>query len=439
MSGQVDETVGTPTEQPKRSSGGSRFVGIVGIIIGALMVIGGIAAWIGRSSSPENITVAEDAAFLQGAPVADPLTAWAQAEVIQKHALELTGGKTYAELDQDDPLRRPRRPPLPAHVAVHVDRRLRRGCSRRARASSRSSTGGRCSRSGGAGLRGRAMQSSGGASVALETVDAWWRAANYLSVGQIYLMRNPLLDRPLEPDDIKPRLLGHWGTSPGLNLVYAHLNRAIVERGTPTHLRLRPGSRRPGDGRQHLARRHVLRAVPRRITDDREGLERLFRQFSFPGGIPSHAAPETPGSINEGGELGYSLMHAYGAALDNPGLVVACVVGDGEAETGPLATSWHWNTFLNPVTDGAVLPILHLNGYKIANPTLLARIPEAELVDFFRGNGYEPPLVLRSRARTRWRCTVAARRRSTSAYERDRRDPGGCRGGRVDEPRRAGR
>ena len=226
----------------------------------------------------------------------------------------------------------------------------------------------------------------------LDIVDAWWRAANYLSVGQIYLMRNPLLDTPLEPDDIKPRLLGHWGTSPGLNLVYAHLNRAIVERGTPTLYVCGPGHGGPAMVANTWLDGTYSELFPA-ITADREGMERLFRQFSFPGGIPSHAAPETPGSINEGGELGYSLMHAYGAALDNPGLVVACVIGDGEAETGPLAASWRAHTFLNPVTDGAVLPILHLNGFKIANPTLLARIPESELVEFLRGNGYEPLLV----------------------------------------------
>ncbi|WP_082462432.1 phosphoketolase [Agromyces sp. Leaf222] len=230
------------------------------------------------------------------------------------------------------------------------------------------------------------------ASVPLELVDRWWRAANYLSVGQIYLMRNPLLDRPLEADDIKPRLLGHWGTSPGLNLVYAHLNRAIVERGTRMLYVCGPGHGGPAMVANTWLEGTYSELFPA-ITADRDGMQRLFRQFSFPGGIPSHAAPETPGSINEGGELGYSLMHAYGAALDNPGLVVACVIGDGEAETGPLATSWRGHAFLNPVTDGAVLPILHLNGYKIANPTLLARIPESELVDFFRGNGYEPLLV----------------------------------------------
>ncbi len=236
------------------------------------------------------------------------------------------------------------------------------------------------------------MSSSDAASVPLEIVDKWWRAANYLSVGQIYLMRNPLLDRPLEPGDVKPRLLGHWGTSPGLSFVYAHLNRAIVELGTRALYVCGPGHGGPAmvanawlDGTYS----ELFPAVPA----DRTGMEVLFRQFSFPGGIPSHAAPETPGSINEGGELGYSLMHAFGAALDHPGLVVACVIGDGEAETGPLAASWRAHAFLNPETDGAVLPILHLNGFKIANPTLLARIPEAELVEFLRGNGYEPLLV----------------------------------------------
>ncbi|MDF0512453.1 phosphoketolase family protein [Agromyces sp. H3Y2-19a] len=228
--------------------------------------------------------------------------------------------------------------------------------------------------------------------VPLELVDRWWRAANYLSVGQIYLMRNPLLDEPLVPADIKPRLLGHWGTSPGLNLVYAHLNRAVVERGTPTLYVCGPGHGGPAMVANAWLDGTYSELFPD-VTGDRAGMARLFRQFSFPGGIPSHAAPETPGSINEGGELGYALMHAYGAALDNPGLVVACVIGDGEAETGPLAASWRGHAFLDPTTDGAVLPILHLNGYKIANPTLLARIPEAELVDFFRGNGYEPLLV----------------------------------------------
>src|ERR687898_940405 len=189
----------------------------------------------------------------------------------------------------------------------------------------------------------------------LALLDAYWRGANYLSVGQIYLLANPLLREPLRPEHVKPRLLGHWGTTPGLNLLYTHLNRCIAR--------------------------------------DERGMERLFRQFSFPGGVPSHVAPEIPGSIHEGGELGYSLSHAYGAAFDNPDLIVACIVGDGEAETGPLATSWHSNKFLNPVADGAVLPILHLNGYKIANPSVLARISHEELDHLFRGYGYMPHLV----------------------------------------------
>ncbi|WP_448811123.1 phosphoketolase family protein [Agromyces bauzanensis] len=233
---------------------------------------------------------------------------------------------------------------------------------------------------------------AGAASVPLETVDAWWRAANYLSVGQIYLMDDPLLEEPLTPAHMKPRLLGHWGTSPGLSFVYAHLNRAIVERGTRMLYVCGPGHGGPAMVANTWLDGTYSELFPA-VAADREGMRRLFRQFSFPGGIPSHAAPETPGSINEGGELGYSLMHAYGAALDSPGLVVACVIGDGEAETGPLGASWRAHAFLNPTTDGAVLPILHLNGYKIANPTLLARIPESELVEFFRGNGYEPLLV----------------------------------------------
>ena len=230
------------------------------------------------------------------------------------------------------------------------------------------------------------------ASVPLELVDAWWRAANYLSVGQIYLMNDALLERPLEPRDIKPRLLGHWGTSPGLSFVYAHLNRVIVERGTPTLYVCGPGHGGPAMVANTWLDGTYSELFPA-VSADGAGMRRLFRQFSFPGGIPSHAAPDTPGSINEGGELGYSLMHAFGAALDNPGLVVACVIGDGEAETGPLNASWRSHAFLNPLTDGAVLPILHLNGFKIASPTLLARIPETELVDFLRGNGYEPMLV----------------------------------------------
>jgi xylulose-5-phosphate/fructose-6-phosphate phosphoketolase len=226
----------------------------------------------------------------------------------------------------------------------------------------------------------------------LRSIDAYWRAANYLSVGQIYLLANPLLREPLQPEHVKPRLLGHFGTTPGLNLIYAHLNRAIRERDLNAIYVTGPGHGGPG-----LVANAYLEGtyseVYSDITRDEEGLRRLFRQFSFPGGIPSHVAPETPGSIHEGGELGYALAHAFGAAFDNPGLLVACVVGDGEAETGPLATSWHGNKFLNPRTDGAVLPVLHLNGYKIANPTVLARIPEGELVSFLEGCGWRPLVV----------------------------------------------
>jgi xylulose-5-phosphate/fructose-6-phosphate phosphoketolase len=226
----------------------------------------------------------------------------------------------------------------------------------------------------------------------VERLDAYWRAANYLSVGQIYLLDNPLLREPLAPDHVKPRLLGHFGTTPGLNLVYAHLNRAITQRNLDVLYVAGPGHGGPGLVANTYLEGTYSELYPH-VGHDEEGLRRLFRQFSFPGGIPSHVAPETPGSIHEGGELGYSLAHAYGAAFDNPNLLVACVVGDGEAETGPLATSWHANKFLNPQTDGAVLPILHLNGYKIANPTVLARIPEDELADLMRGYGYEPLLV----------------------------------------------
>jgi xylulose-5-phosphate/fructose-6-phosphate phosphoketolase len=226
----------------------------------------------------------------------------------------------------------------------------------------------------------------------LRLIDAYWRAANYLSVGQIYLLDNPLLREPLRPEHVKPRLLGHFGTTPGLNLVYAHLNRAIRERDLNAIYIAGPGHGGPG-----LVANAYLEGtyseVYSAIGDDEDGLRKLFRQFSFPGGIPSHVAPETPGSIHEGGELGYALAHAFGAAFDNPDLLVACVVGDGEAETGPLATSWHSNKFLNPRTDGAVLPILHLNGYKIANPTVLARIPERELFALLEGYGWRPVLV----------------------------------------------
>src|SRR5262245_24648644 len=222
-----------------------------------------------------------------------------------------------------------------------------------------------------------------------QALDAYWRAANYLSVGQIYLLDNPLLREPLTTEQVKPRLLGHFGTTPGLNLIYAHLNRAIRARDLDVLYVTGPGHGGPGLVANAYLEGTYTEVYPH-IAEDEDGLRRLFRQFSFPGGIPSHVAPETPGSIHGGGELGYALAHAYGAAFDDPGLLVACVVGDGEAETGPLATSWHSNKLLNPRTDGAVLPILHLNGYKIANPTVLARIPEEELAALMRGYGYEP-------------------------------------------------
>jgi xylulose-5-phosphate/fructose-6-phosphate phosphoketolase len=226
----------------------------------------------------------------------------------------------------------------------------------------------------------------------LATIDAWWRAANYLSVGQIYLYDNPLLKEPLAKEHVKPRLLGHWGTTPGLNFIYVHLNRVIKKYDLDMIYVAGPGHGGPG-----LVANTYLEGtyseVYRNVSEDEKGMKRLFTQFSFPGGIPSHVAPETPGSIHEGGELGYSLSHAYGAAFDNPNLLVACVVGDGEAETGPLATSWHSNKFLNPSRDGAVLPILHLNGYKIANPCFLARISHDELEQLFRGYGYTPHFV----------------------------------------------
>ena len=226
----------------------------------------------------------------------------------------------------------------------------------------------------------------------LQKMDAYWRAANYLSVGQIYLLDNPLLKRPLTLQDIKPRLLGHWGTTPGLNFIYVHLNRAIREYDLNVIYVTGPGHGGPGIVANTYLEGTYSELYPD-VSQDEQGMKRFFTQFSFPGGIPSHTAAETPGSINEGGELGYSLMHAYGAAFDNPDLLFACVVGDGEAETGPLAASWHSNKFLNPVHDGAVLPILHLNGYKIANPTVLARIPREELQDLFSGYGYTPHMV----------------------------------------------
>jgi xylulose-5-phosphate/fructose-6-phosphate phosphoketolase len=221
----------------------------------------------------------------------------------------------------------------------------------------------------------------------LDALDAYWRAANYLSVGQIYLMDNALLTEPLRPEHVKPRLLGHWGTTPGLNLIYAHLNRVIKNSQLNVIYIAGPGHGGPGLVANTYLEGSYSELYPR-IAQDATGMARLFKQFSFPGGIPSHVAPETPGSIHEGGELGYSLAHAYGAAFDNPDLIVACVIGDGEAETGPLAASWHSNKFLDPATDGAVLPILHLNGYKIANPTVLARIPHEELVSLLHGYGY---------------------------------------------------
>ena len=223
----------------------------------------------------------------------------------------------------------------------------------------------------------------------LGIVDRWWRAANYLSAAQIYLMDNPLLRQPLQLAHVKPRLLGHWGTTPGLNLVYAHLNRVIRARDLSVIFVTGPGHGGPGVVASTYLEGTYSEIYPE-AGRDAEGLRRLCKQFSFPGGIPSHAAPETPGSIHEGGELGYSLSHAFGAAFDNPDLIVACVIGDGEAETGPLATSWHSNKFLNPVTDGAVLPILHLNGYKIANPTILARLEADELTSLLRGYGWDP-------------------------------------------------
>jgi xylulose-5-phosphate/fructose-6-phosphate phosphoketolase len=224
---------------------------------------------------------------------------------------------------------------------------------------------------------------------AMDRLDAYWRAANYLSVGQIYLVDNPLLRQALSPEHVKPRLLGHWGTTPGLNLVYVHANRLIRERDLNAIFIAGPGHGGPAVAANAYLE-GTQREVNSNLTADEAGLRQLFRQFSFPGGVGSHATPETPGSIHEGGELGYALVHAAGAAFDNPDLVVFCVIGDGEAETGPLATSWHSNKFLNPVRDGAVIPILHLNGYKIANPTVFARIGDDELRDLFKGYGYEP-------------------------------------------------
>src|SRR6266404_6061788 len=226
----------------------------------------------------------------------------------------------------------------------------------------------------------------------LSKINAYWRAANYLSVGQIYLYANPLLREPLKIEHVKPRLLGHWGTTPGLNFVYARFNRLIKKYDLNVINITGPGHGGPGIVANTYLEGTYTELYPD-IQHNEEGLQKLFKQFSFPGGIPSHAAPETPGSINEGGELGYSVAHAYGAVFDNPDLLACCVVGDGEAETGALATSWHSNKFLDPERDGAVLPILHLNGYKIAGPTVLARLPQEELRSLFVGYGYEPFFV----------------------------------------------
>jgi len=240
---------------------------------------------------------------------------------------------------------------------------------------------------------GGAVRSTGPLSdMELRRMDAYWRAANYLSVGQIYLLDNPLLKQPLTLEHIKPRLLGHWGTTPGLNFIYVHLNRVIARQDLNIIYITGPGHGGPGLVANTWLEGTYSEIYPN-IPQSAEGMKKLFRQFSFPGGVPSHVAPETPGSIHEGGELGYSLSHAYGAVFDNPDLIAACVVGDGEAETGPLATAWHSNKFLNPATDGAVLPILHLNGYKIANPTVLARISHEELEKLFIGYGYHPYFV----------------------------------------------
>src|SRR5213080_14145 len=226
----------------------------------------------------------------------------------------------------------------------------------------------------------------------LEKIDKYWRAANFLSVGQIYLLDNALLKEPLAIEHVKPRLLGHWGTTPGLNFIYVHLNRIIKAYDLNMIYICGPGHGGPAIVSNTYLEGTYSEMYPN-VSQDAEGVKRLFRQFSFPGGIPSHTAAEVPGSIHEGGELGYALSHAFGAAFDNPDLIVSCIVGDGEAESGPLATSWHSNKFLNPATDGAVLPILHLNGYKIASPTVLARIPEDQLVSFLRGSGWHPLVV----------------------------------------------
>ena len=255
----------------------------------------------------------------------------------------------------------------------------------------------------------------------LHKMDAYWRAANYLSVGQIYLYDNPLLKKPLALEHIKPRLLGHWGTTPGLNFIYVHLNRVIQQRDLNMLYITGPGHGGPGLVANAYLEGTYSEVYPN-ISQDEDGMRRLFKQFSFPGGIPSHVAPETPGSIHEGGELGYALSHAFGAAFDNPDLLVACVVGDGEAETGPLATSWHSNKFLNPVHDGAVLPILHLNGHKIAGPTVLARISHDELESLFRGYGYTPHFVEGDDPETMHRRMADTLERTIGEIQRIQRD-----------------
>ncbi len=262
----------------------------------------------------------------------------------------------------------------------------------------------------------------------LRRLDLWWRAANYLSVGQIYLLENALLREPLRAEHVKPRLLGHWGTTPGLNLLYAHLNRLIVRDDFDALFVTGPGHGGPGLVASTWLEGSYSERYPD-VSQDAEGMRRLFRQFSFPGGIPSHVAPETPGSIHEGGELGYALSHAYGAAFDNPDLLVLCVVGDGEAETGPLATSWHSNKFLDPVRDGAVLPVLHLNGYKIANPAILARIPEDELRSLMEGYGHRPWFVTGDDPESVHQALAAAMDEATAEI---RRIQGEARDGRLE-------
>ncbi len=266
----------------------------------------------------------------------------------------------------------------------------------------------------------------------LARMDAWWRAANYLSVGQIYLYDNPLLKQPLQKAHVKPRLVGHWGTTPGLNFIYVHLNRVIKEHDLNMMYIIGPGHGGPGIVANTWLEGTYSEVYPN-IPQDEDGMKQLFKQFSFPGGIPSHVAPETPGSIHEGGELGYALSHAYGAAFDNPDLIVAAVVGDGEAETGPLATSWHSNKFLNPATDGAVLPILHLNGYKIANPCVLARISHEELDHLLRGYGYTPLFVEGSDPETMHRLMAAALDQAVSDIRRIQQ--AAREHGRVERPR----